>query len=106
MIKNKGHHATDLIAGAIIGLVCSYFCYHQYYPPLTDKFCHKPFNTRFIEQNYVLPTHQRGYQMTRLSHETHDNIVRPEMSYNSGNQLNNEHMGLDKDKMDEIHLKP
>lgn len=44
--------------------------------------------------------------MTRLSHETHDNIVRPEMSYNGGNQLNNEHMGLDKDKMDEIHLKP
>ena len=40
------HHATDVIAGALIGLFLAVAVYHIYYPPLTMATSHKPWPPR------------------------------------------------------------
>ncbi|EOR03532.1 hypothetical protein J056_002989 [Wallemia ichthyophaga EXF-994] len=54
------HHATDIIAGGVIGTFFAYVCYRQYYPHLGNAMCHKPHNTRYVERKdaYRLPRYQ------------------------------------------------
>lgn len=40
------HHATDVIAGSLLGLVTAYLSYRQYYPSLDDPRSHKPYTPR------------------------------------------------------------
>lgn len=40
------HHATDVIAGALLGLVVAYWSYKLYYPPLSHAMSHKPYSPR------------------------------------------------------------
>lgn len=40
------HHATDVIAGAILGVVIAVTSYCIYYPPLTHSDSHKPWPPR------------------------------------------------------------
>lgn len=40
------HHATDVIAGGILGTVVAVATYFLYYPPLSDPRCHKPWSPR------------------------------------------------------------
>lgn len=40
------HHATDVLFGALVGSIVSYFCYRQYFPTLTSPSSHLPFAPR------------------------------------------------------------
>lgn len=42
------HHATDVIAGAILGTTVSVGSYYLYYPSLTDSKCHRPYAARVL----------------------------------------------------------
>ncbi|ORY29111.1 phosphatidic acid phosphatase type 2/haloperoxidase [Naematelia encephala] len=52
------HHATDVIAGAIIGILTGWWGYRQYYPPLSHPQSYKPYAPR-IPKPAELPLHHR-----------------------------------------------
>lgn len=39
----------SIIAGSLLGLLLSWFCYRLYYPPLTHHLAHKPYSPRIPE---------------------------------------------------------
>jgi len=43
------HHATDVIAGSLLGLLTAHFSYRIYYPPLNHLMAHKPYAPRIPE---------------------------------------------------------
>ncbi|CDS01607.1 hypothetical protein [Sporisorium scitamineum] len=45
------HHATDVIAGALLGLTIAYWSYKLYYPPLWHKESHKPYSPRIPREH-------------------------------------------------------
>ncbi|GAA5841685.1 hypothetical protein JCM3766R1_005151 [Sporobolomyces carnicolor] len=54
------HHATDVIAGAILGSWIAILTYHLYYPTLLSPNCHLPFSPRIPPANSsVSPGHER-----------------------------------------------
>ncbi|WVQ94820.1 hypothetical protein IAU59_001903 [Kwoniella sp. CBS 9459] len=52
------HHATDVIAGSILGILGSWYSYRQYYPSLAHPQAYKPFSPR-IPKDEVIPMHHR-----------------------------------------------
>jgi hypothetical protein len=51
------HHATDVIAGGILGSTIAIVIYHLYYPPLWDVRCQKPWAPRIPRQDVLLNGH-------------------------------------------------
>lgn len=62
------HHATDVIAGAILGFVIAYWVYRLYYPRLTHAECHKPYSPRIPNERI---------HATDPDEEYGDNLSRP-----------------------------
>ncbi|BEJ11190.1 hypothetical protein CspHIS471_0106120 [Cutaneotrichosporon sp. HIS471] len=52
------HHATDVIAGAVVGLIVAWWGYRQYYPSLFSNKSWKPYEPR-ISRDTELPVHGR-----------------------------------------------
>jgi len=46
------HHWQDVVVGSIVGLLLSFFSYHQYYPSLTSPNSHLPFPPRISPQMF------------------------------------------------------
>jgi diacylglycerol diphosphate phosphatase/phosphatidate phosphatase len=56
------HHWHDVVVGALLGTVVSYFTYRQYYPSLTSELSHRPYSPRIRREDQdagILPTHHR-----------------------------------------------
>ncbi|KAJ9098055.1 hypothetical protein QFC19_006490 [Naganishia cerealis] len=45
------HHATDVIAGGIIGTLIAWYAYRQYYPALAAPNCHRPYSPRIAHED-------------------------------------------------------
>ncbi|SNX86169.1 related to DPP1 - diacylglycerol pyrophosphate phosphatase [Melanopsichium pennsylvanicum] len=54
------HHATDVIAGALLGLVISYSSYKLYYPSLSHPQSHKPYSPR-IPAEHLAGASEQAY---------------------------------------------
>lgn len=60
------HHATDVIAGAVIGIIVGWWGYRQYYPPLVASKSWQPYEPR-IPRDAELPVHG----LERASRDVH-----------------------------------
>ncbi|KAJ9095959.1 hypothetical protein QFC21_005321 [Naganishia friedmannii] len=45
------HHATDVIAGGIIGTLMAWYAYRQFYPPLAAPNSHRPYSPRIAHED-------------------------------------------------------
>ncbi|KAG8992495.1 hypothetical protein FRB94_011542 [Tulasnella sp. JGI-2019a] len=54
------HHWHDVTVGSILGITVAFFCYRQYYPPLSSRLSHEPYAPRLHSENkQALPIHNR-----------------------------------------------
>ncbi|OWZ26749.1 hypothetical protein C349_06836 [Cryptococcus neoformans var. grubii Br795] len=64
------HHATDVIAGAVIGLLGGWYAYRQYYPPLSHPLAYKPYSPRIPKSDPPpIPLHSHSRPRSRPSTE-------------------------------------
>ncbi|GAA5931405.1 hypothetical protein JCM3775_005016 [Rhodotorula graminis] len=64
------HHATDVIAGGLLGTVIAVFTYHLYYPSLYSPQCHLPFSPR-------IPATPSADRLDSDAEDDHETAPRP-----------------------------
>ena len=55
-LTRPADHATDVLAGSLLGLVAAYFSYRQYYPSLAAPYAERPYSPR-VPREDRLPVH-------------------------------------------------
>lgn len=50
--RDYRHHWHDVCIGSILGALCAYFAYRQYYPDLGNPRCQDPFALRFQHRHH------------------------------------------------------
>ncbi|KAK6904475.1 hypothetical protein I204_06921 [Kwoniella mangroviensis CBS 8886] len=61
------HHATDVIAGSLIGIAGAWYSYRQYYPPISSPQSYKPYSPR-IPKDEEIPLHHRPNRRSSAEH--------------------------------------
>ncbi|KAF8326049.1 phosphatidic acid phosphatase type 2/haloperoxidase [Cantharellus anzutake] len=51
------HHWHDVLVGSTVGLLLSFFAYHQYYPSLASSYSHSPFSPRIYPDELRIHRH-------------------------------------------------
>ncbi|ODN83744.1 hypothetical protein L202_01836 [Cryptococcus amylolentus CBS 6039] len=65
------HHATDVIAGSLIGVAGGWYSYRQYYPPLSHPQAYKPHSPRIPRDDPSLPLHHHHHPHHPSSPSSH-----------------------------------
>lgn len=81
------HHATDVIAGSLLGLIIAYWSYKLYYPPLAHRQSHKPYSPRIPAEHLSGANEQRYADVSGEDGEARYNLTHG----NGGNDLDAEH---------------
>ncbi|KAI9245997.1 phosphatidic acid phosphatase type 2/haloperoxidase [Sporodiniella umbellata] len=84
------HHWHDVFIGSLLGTVCSYFAYRQYYPSLAHDTCNHPFMARLVYWSSSNPKPVAEEEAALAIHMTHDS--------DSGHVI-------DQDKLDSGHTR-
>lgn len=82
------HHATDVIAGGVLGFIIAISIYHNYYPPLWDNSSQKPYSPRNFAAHRWLhghSAHDRRHFPTVIPHFARRNET--EIMPHQGNDL-------------------
>jgi diacylglycerol diphosphate phosphatase/phosphatidate phosphatase len=58
------HHATDVIAGAVVGVLAGWWGYRQYYPALWTPKSWRPYPPRIDQEDATLPQHLTDASVT------------------------------------------
>lgn len=69
------HHATDVIAGGLLGLTVAYWCYKLYYPALGHRESHKPYSPR-IPAERMMGASEEGYEEAGVEEGERDGLRR------------------------------
>jgi hypothetical protein len=91
------HHWHDVTIGALLGTLCAFFAYRQYYPGLSHDSCGDPFSYRVshckrpdvefgAESNHALLSHTQTIDHA-LNHK--HQVEEDEGSYSNRNPTNN-----------------
>ena len=71
--SHSSDHASDVLAGSLLGLVVAYFSYRQYYPSLAAKLSHRPYPPR-IKREDVLPSHNAPFMIAEAEESYMDEV--------------------------------
>lgn len=98
------HHATDVIAGALLGLTIAYWSYKLYYPPLNHPQSHKPYSPRIPPEHLSTAADQASFPSHEIDHDA-NHERRPFSTFNissTSRDADSHHQGiLDDDDVDE-----
>ncbi|KZT09478.1 acid phosphatase/Vanadium-dependent haloperoxidase [Laetiporus sulphureus 93-53] len=98
------HHATDILAGSLLGIATAYFSYRQYFPSLSSRLSHRPYSPRIKRE--LLPVHAQSVPLAAGEEESeetdgeleHETIPRDEHGHvlwkDDGDRERRENMGL------------
>ncbi|CAO3595617.1 unnamed protein product [Absidia cylindrospora] len=74
--RDYRHHWSDILIGGIVGVVCAFFAYRQYYPPLYEG--GNPYNSRILRHNRNFCLDEEAAELPSTQQPTyHDDDCHP-----------------------------